>query len=218
MDQLNACEHCVFRPLFRSFAFRLALGTFFCFISRMPTPTNKSSRTLFVVLETREAFLVHFPTWHSVESSGNTSTAPLRIPVHGAFAITTGCFSPDARWIFAGTNKGAVVLINSQGGHVMRSEPFSVGTSMVREMHLDAQGKHMVVNLNDRTVRTFNIAFDTWGTPIDLIPTHKFQDMVGRTPWSGVGFSQDSEYVMGGAAQDTTHLSLIHISEPTIRS
>jgi len=205
MDQLNACEHCVFRPLFRSFAFRLALGTFFCFISRMPTPTNKSSRTLFVVLETREAFLVHFPTWHSVESSGNTSTAPLRIPVHGAFAITTGCFSPDARWIFAGTNKGAVVLINSQGGHVMRSEPFSVGTSMVREMHLDAQGKHMVVNLNDRTVRTFNIAFDTWGTPIDLIPTHKFQDMVGRTPWSGVGFSQDSEYVMGGAAQDTTH-------------
>ncbi|PWN48279.1 WD40 repeat-like protein [Violaceomyces palustris] len=34
---------------------------------------------------------------------------------------------------------------------------------------------------------------------------HKFQDLVNRTPWNGVGFSGDSEYVMGGAANKAAH-------------
>lgn len=33
---------------------------------------------------------------------------------------------------------------------------------------------------------------------VSIIPLHKFQDQVSRTPWNAVGFSGDAEYVMGG--------------------
>ena len=30
--------------------------------------------------------------------------------------------------------------------------------------------------------------------------SHKFQDLVNRTPWNGCGFSRDGEYIIGGAS------------------
>jgi len=62
-----------------------------------------------------------------------------------------------------------------------------------------------VVNLNDRTLRTYLVLRDEPQESISLSPQHKFQDLVSRTPWSGVSFSGDSDYVMGGAAQATAH-------------
>ncbi|WFD28297.1 chromatin binding protein [Malassezia nana] len=59
--------------------------------------------------------------------------------------------------------------------------------------------------MNDRSVRTFTVVEAETDSPPAFVPKHKFQDMIGRTPWSGVAFSSDSEYVMGGAAQNTAH-------------
>ncbi|WFC99029.1 chromatin binding protein [Malassezia yamatoensis] len=41
--------------------------------------------------------------------------------------------------------------------------------------------------------------------PLHFQAQHKFQDLVGRTPWSGIAFSGDGEYIMGGAAHDAGH-------------
>lgn len=74
---------------------------------------------------------------------------------------------------------------------------------MVRQLAWDVHGRHLAANLNDRTVRTLDVAMRD--APPRFVARHKFQDMVSRTPWSGVGFSHDGEYVMGGAAQDAAH-------------
>jgi COMPASS component SWD1 len=34
---------------------------------------------------------------------------------------------------------------------------------------------------------------------------HRFQDLVNRTPWNGIGFSGDGEYVYAGAAHKAAH-------------
>lgn len=39
----------------------------------------------------------------------------------------------------------------------------------------------------------------------ELLPIHRFQDIINRTPWHAVGFSGDGEYVMGGAGHKMAH-------------
>ena len=59
----------------------------------------------------------------------------------------------------------------------------------------------MVISSTDRAIRTFQVS------PLTgvLNPIHRFQDLVNRTPWHAVGFSGDSEYVMGGAGHKMAH-------------
>lgn len=59
----------------------------------------------------------------------------------------------------------------------------------------------MVISSSDRAIRTFQVSPLTGA----LIPVHRFQDLVNRTPWHAVGFSGDSEYVMGGAGHKMAH-------------
>lgn len=164
-----------------------------------------SSRTLLVLLESREAFLICFPTWQDVQNS-TVSTQPRRIALHDTPDISAACFTPDGRWILTGTLKGAIRLIDAQDGQLMHDLPCHIGSSMIREIALDEQSRHIAVNMNDRTIRTLQVMYNDAGEmPIGLKPTHKFQDLVSRTPWSGIGFSRGAEYVIGGAAQDPTH-------------
>ena len=58
-----------------------------------------------------------------------------------------------------------------------------------------------MVNTNDRAVRILSVTRS--GRELGVV--HKFQDLVNRTPWNGVGFSGDSEYVVGGAAHKAAH-------------
>lgn len=43
------------------------------------------------------------------------------------------------------------------------------------------------------------------GESVEITALHRFQDLVNRTPWLGIGFSGDSEYVFGGAAHKVAH-------------
>jgi COMPASS component SWD1 len=53
-------------------------------------------------------------------------------------------------------------------------------------------------------IRLFNITNKDDGN-VEILPSHKFQDLVNRTPWRGIGFSGDGEYVYGGAAHKVAH-------------
>lgn len=100
--------------------------------------------------------------------------------------------------------------------------------------------RNLVANSNDRAIRVFGVETRTVSPPtqtedetdedspssaaaandtltqkprvkVDLNLHHKFQDLVNRTPWNGIGFSGDAEYVMGGecavlSARGTTSL------------
>lgn len=75
----------------------------------------------------------------------------------------------------------------------------------------------LATNSNDRVIRVFSLHAsppdqgsdadeDVAMTPPESRPPrvpyfelrHKFQDLVNKTPWNGIGFSRDGEYVIGG--------------------
>ncbi len=64
-------------------------------------------------------------------------------------------------------------------------------------MHL----RTLVMSATDRALRVLLVSPVTGG----LTPTHRFQDLVNRTPWNAIGFSGDGEYVMGGAGHKMAH-------------
>lgn len=152
-----------------------------------------TSRRMLVVLASREVVLV----------SLSTTTAPQRTVLALPEGALCACFSPCGTYVFAGSAKGDVHLCSVRGEPRLLHTT-AVGSSSVRQLALDRAGRHLVVNLNDRTLRTFSV-HRPQDAPPTLSPRHKFQDLVGRTPWSGIGFSGDGEYVMGGAAHGTAH-------------
>lgn len=42
-------------------------------------------------------------------------------------------------------------------------------------------------------------------TPQYLTPMHRFQDLINRTPWNTLRFSNDGEYIIGGAGHKAAH-------------
>lgn len=68
---------------------------------------------------------------------------------------------------------------------------------------------------NDRMIRVYSVdesAFYTYvlsgggcEPPNVLIAQHRFQDLVNRTPWNSVRFSNDGEYVVAGAGHKAAH-------------
>ncbi|WFD31838.1 chromatin binding protein [Malassezia sp. CBS 17886] len=131
----------------------------------------------------------------------NADSAAIPTPEH---PTTTAVYSPDGRWIVAGTTKGALVVYDATSA-VQCGEPVPIGSSSIRQLAFDAAGRHLVVNMNDRTLRTLSVMARGGHCSPTFTAQHKFQDLVGRTPWSGVAFSSDAEYVMGGAAHDASH-------------
>jgi COMPASS component SWD1 len=66
----------------------------------------------------------------------------------------------------------------------------------------------LVTNSNDRSVRLFSFTTvkQQGRTPdVKIALLHRLQDLVNRTPWYGVGFSGDGEYVFGGATHKAAH-------------
>lgn len=67
----------------------------------------------------------------------------------------------------------------------------------------------MVANSNDRAIRLFSVVVqrrhEGENEEISVTPLYRFQDQVNRTPWIGIGFSGDGEYVFGGAAHKVSH-------------
>jgi COMPASS component SWD1 len=111
---------------------------------------------------------------------------------------TVATFSATGDHIIAGTNKGWLNIIDSNTCQTVLSSKLC--SQLLILIRLSTSGRDMVVNSNDRIVRTFHLPdfsepdldFDTFQLNVE----HKFQDLVNRLSWNHVAFSPTGEYVM----------------------
>ncbi|KAL1871307.1 hypothetical protein VTK73DRAFT_2139 [Phialemonium thermophilum] len=99
--------------------------------------------------------------------------------------------------ILAGTNKGRLNIIDAKTREIIYFEKISGG--IVTTLRLTESGKDLLVNSQDRIIRTFHIpnlsAPDLDPDTIQIPLEHKFQDVVNRLSWNHVAFSSTGEYV-----------------------
>lgn len=99
--------------------------------------------------------------------------------------------------ILAGTNKGRLNIIDARTREIIYFEKICGG--IVTTLRLTESGKELLVNAQDRIIRTFHVPnlsapdldLDTIQIPLE----HKFQDVVNRLSWNHVAFSATGEYV-----------------------
>ena len=99
--------------------------------------------------------------------------------------------------ILAGTNKGKLNIIDAKTREIIWSE--KICTSVVTTLRLTTSGRELLVNSQDRIIRTFHVpnlsADDLDPDTIQVPLEHKFQDVVNRLSWNHVTFSATGEYV-----------------------
>ncbi|KAB5566991.1 SWD1-like protein [Coniochaeta sp. 2T2.1] len=99
--------------------------------------------------------------------------------------------------ILAGTNKGRLNIIDAQTREIIYYEKICGG--IVTTLRLTENGKDLLVNAQDRIIRTFHIpnlsAADLDPDTIAIPLEHKFQDVVNRLSWNHVAFSATGDYV-----------------------
>ncbi|ORX40967.1 WD40-repeat-containing domain protein [Kockovaella imperatae] len=108
-------------------------------------------------------------------------------------------FSPCGSRIYAGSTQGELLIFDPVTRTVINR--YKVANASIRQIAFDSRGQTFVCSASDRAVRVLLISPTTGA----LTPTHRFQDLVNRTPWNSVGFSGDGEYVMGGAGYKQAH-------------
>lgn len=99
--------------------------------------------------------------------------------------------------ILAGTNKGRLNIIDAATHDIIYSEKICGG--IVTTLRLTESGNVMLVNAQDRIIRTFHVPNlsaeqldpDTIQVPLE----HKFQDVVNKLSWNHVAFSATGDYV-----------------------
>ncbi|GAA5885881.1 hypothetical protein JCM6882_004189 [Rhodosporidiobolus microsporus] len=137
---------------------------------------------------------------------------------------TLARFNPRGDLIYVGTSRGNIHIWDVQTKEWLWTEYFGV-PSAVKHLEFNYNGSAMIVNQNDRCIRFFTLSPTPPEPPSDdeeaaaefeLPPSrppripyfevqHKFQDLVGRTPWNGCSFSSDGEYIIGGAGHKAAH-------------
>ncbi|CAD6888322.1 unnamed protein product [Tilletia laevis] len=74
-------------------------------------------------------------------------------------AYTTAVFTPDGKFVFAGTSKGYLHVIDPQTGKTI-AKLSATAPSGIRELAFDRTGNKLVINATDRTIRTFLVEYD----------------------------------------------------------
>ncbi|KAI1844587.1 hypothetical protein JX265_001572 [Neoarthrinium moseri] len=110
---------------------------------------------------------------------------------------TATVYSATGDHILAGTNKGKLNIIDVNTQDIIWSEKICAG--VVTTLRLTGSGRDLLVNSQDRIIRTFNVpnlsAEDLNPDTIQVPLEHKFQDVVNRLSWNHVTFSATGEYV-----------------------
>lgn len=110
---------------------------------------------------------------------------------------TSAIWTATGDHILAGTNKGRLNIIDAKSREIIYSEKICQG--VITTMRLSGSGRDLLVNSQDRIIRTFRIPdlsvedldLDTIQIPLE----HKFQDVVNRLSWNHVTFSATGDYV-----------------------
>lgn len=110
---------------------------------------------------------------------------------------TASIYTVTGEHILAGTNKGKLNIIDVNTHEIIWSE--KICSSVVTTLKLTGSGRDLLVNSQDRIIRTFNVpnlsAEDLDPDTIQVPLEHKFQDVVNRLSWNHVTFSATGEYV-----------------------
>jgi COMPASS component SWD1 len=107
-------------------------------------------------------------------------------------------FSPSGEYIFSGTNKGWLNIIDARTRATLSS--YRISSSMIILIRFTNSGRDLVVNSSDRIIRTFRLPdfgapgfdFDTFHLDTPL----RFQDLVNKLSWNYVCFSPSGEHVV----------------------
>jgi COMPASS component SWD1 len=165
----------------------------------------------------------------------NLPTAPKRTQYDGEESISEKQAAQDAKqsttvsiWtatgdhILTGTNKGWLNIIEAASRTTIYST--KICTGLVIYLRLTSSGRDMVVNAQDRIIRTIQLpnlsAADLDPDTIDIDIEHKFQDVVNKLSWNHVAFSSTGEYVTASTYNnhdiyiwERNHGSLVKILE-----
>ncbi|KAK3943727.1 SWD1-like protein [Diplogelasinospora grovesii] len=99
--------------------------------------------------------------------------------------------------LLAATTKGRLNIIDAKTREIIYSEKIAAG--IITTLRLTESGKEILVNAQDRIIRTFHIpdlsSPDLDPDTIQIPLEHKFQDVVNRLSWNHVAFSSTGEYV-----------------------
>lgn len=135
---------------------------------------------------------------------------PKRIQLVGpeGEGITAARFTPDSRFIVAGTSKGTLLIFDATTGSLVDQSKALSTSSGVKELAFDSSGRYLIVNCNDRALRLLSLTHPFSPTPtssLQLTLQHKMADHINRTPWQSLGFSPSSDYIFAGAAHKASH-------------
>ena len=110
---------------------------------------------------------------------------------------TAAVFTATGDHIITGSNKGWVNVISTTTKEMIHSTRITSGC--ITYIRLTMSGRHMVVNANDRVLRSINIPDNLKegadGNDIRLVVEHKFQDVVNRLLWNHCTFSGNGDYL-----------------------
>lgn len=134
-------------------------------------------------------------------------------------ATTVSVFTASGKHIIAGTNKGWLNVIEVASRTTIYST--KICTGVVIFLRLTSSGRDLVLNSQDRIIRTIqipNLSEDP--DTIDFVVEHKFHDVVNRLSWNHVAFSSTGEYVTASTYNnhdiyiwERNHGSLVKILE-----
>ncbi|KAI9744436.1 MAG: chromatin binding protein [Claussenomyces sp. TS43310] len=135
---------------------------------------------------------------------------------------TISIFTATGNHILAGTNKGWLNVIDVSTCKTIYSTKICQG--VVIFLRLTASGRDVVVNAQDRIIRTIqlpNLSVENLDPDeIHIEVEHKFQDVVNRLSWNHVAFSSTGEYVTASTYNnhdiyiwERNHGSLVKILE-----
>lgn len=119
---------------------------------------------------------------------------------------TATVFTANGTYVIAGTNKGWINIISTTTREVISSTRLTSGC--ITYIRLTGSGRDMVVNANDRVLRTIHIpqvlCHPHTATPPQVLDSsqlqleveHKFSDVVNRLLWNHCAFSSTGDHLL----------------------
>ncbi|KAE8244063.1 hypothetical protein A4X13_0g6834 [Tilletia indica] len=129
----------------------------------LPTPSQTSSAGQD---DTAAGPSIKTEPLHHNESGDSDSIPPYPLPPDPMPALTldpstysTAAFTPDGKFVFAGTTKGHLHVVDPQTAKTI-AKLNATAPSGIRALAFDRTGSKLVINAVDRTIRTFLVDYD----------------------------------------------------------
>ncbi|KAG7191976.1 chromatin binding protein [Scheffersomyces spartinae] len=128
------------------------------------------------------------------ELGGGGGANKAKIEKHSTLVLT---FTPDGKYIFTGTNKGWINIVDSHTLTTVHS--IKLVNANIKNLVISSNNRKLVVNSSDRIVRQINLPdmynvtnADLWEFEVE----HRYQDLVNRLQWNSVAFNNNAEFLV----------------------